>query len=89
MEAEFEAAAARMTNKGEANNQIEASQDDRLRLYGLFKQITEGDNTSPKPGMFNLKAKLKWEAYEVCKGMSKEEAMKEYIALANQIVPPP
>lgn len=39
-----------------------------LKLYGLFKQATNGDNTAEKPGMFQLTQKAKWEAWEKLKG---------------------
>ena len=50
-----------------------------LHLYALYKQATEGDNTTEKPGMFDLKGKAKWEAWNSLKGKSKEDAEAEYI----------
>jgi len=32
-----------------------ASNDDKLALYGLFKQATVGDNTTSKPGFLDQK----------------------------------
>ncbi|KAJ2795445.1 acyl-CoA-binding protein (ACBP)/diazepam binding inhibitor (DBI)/endozepine (EP) [Coemansia helicoidea] len=61
------------------------SQDEQLTLYGLFKQANEGDNTKPKPGMFDLKAKYKWEAYEKLKGKAEAQAMKEYIDFVKKL----
>ena len=38
--------------------------DDELKqIYALYKQGTIGDNTTEKPGMLDLKAKAKWEAW--------------------------
>lgn len=34
-----------------------ASNDDKLALYGLFKQATVGDNTTNKPGIFDQKGR--------------------------------
>lgn len=31
-----------------------AGNSDKLALYALYKQATEGDNTTPKPGMFDI-----------------------------------
>lgn len=56
------------------------SNEEKLKLYGLYKQITLGDNTTSKPGMLNLSAKAKWNAWDALKGKDKEEAMAEYIA---------
>ncbi|CAG8488766.1 13639_t:CDS:2 [Ambispora leptoticha] len=40
-----------------------------LELYGLYKQAIFGDNETPKPGMFDLKGKAKWEAWTKKKGI--------------------
>ena len=42
-----------------------------------------GDNDTAKPGMFNLQAKYKWDAWNKRKGMSQEEARTEYIAVVE------
>lgn len=55
------------------------------QLYGLFKQATVGDNNDAKPGMFDLKGKYKWEAWNKRKGLSKEDAQKEYIELVEKL----
>ena len=60
---------------------------EKLDLYALFKQSTVGDVNIPKPGMFALKDKAKWEAWTGKKGMTKEKAMEEYVALAKKLLP--
>ena len=42
------------------------SEADQLRIYGLYKQATEGDNTTSQPGMIaNMgEAGYKWAAWE-------------------------
>lgn len=58
----------------------EASNDDKLELYSLFKQSNVGDCATNRPGgLFNMAEKAKWDAYSKKKGMSKEDAMKAYI----------
>ncbi|MFO6419014.1 acyl-CoA-binding protein [Hylemonella sp. W303a] len=52
-----------------------------LKLYGLYKQGTAGDNTTPKPGFGDMMARTKWTAWTECKGLSQEEAMQRYIDL--------
>lgn len=44
------------------------SNDELLEVYALFKQATIGDNTTAKPGMFDLKGKAKWSAWDGKKG---------------------
>ena len=41
-----------------------------LDLYAFFKQATEGDNKTSKPGMFDIKGKFKWETWKAKSGMS-------------------
>ena len=55
-----------------------------LTMYALFKQATLGDATGKKPGMFDIVAKAKFEAWEGKKGLSKDAAMQEYIALVEK-----
>ncbi|XP_034985466.1 acyl-CoA-binding domain-containing protein 7 [Zootoca vivipara] len=61
--------------------------DDELKeLYGLYKQSTVGNINIECPGMLDLKGKAKWEAWNLKKGMSKEDAMKAYISKANEMI---
>ena len=56
----------------------------KLTLYGLYKQATVGDCNKPKPGMFDMVGKAKWDSWNNLKGMQKEGAMKNYISRANE-----
>jgi len=62
------------------------SQDDMLLLYALFKQANVGDNNTDKPGMLDMKGKAKWSAWDEKKGMSKDDAKKQYVALAEKLI---
>jgi len=57
-----------------------------LELYGLFKQATVGDVTGKRPGMLDLKGKAKYDAWVTRKGMTKEAAMDEYVAVAERLL---
>ncbi|TAF52360.1 MAG: acyl-CoA-binding protein [Sphingobacteriia bacterium] len=60
--------------------------DTLLKLYALYKQGSEGDNTGEGPAnMFDFVAKFKHEAWEKLKGMSKEDAMQQYIDLVKAL----
>ena len=54
-----------------------------LDLYAFFKQGTEGDNTTSKPGMFDIKGQFKWNAWKDKAGLSKDEAKQKYVNLVN------
>jgi len=57
-----------------------------LNLYALFKQATDGDNTTSKPGMFDIKGQFKWKTWNEKKGMTKDEAMQKYIDLVSHLL---
>lgn len=61
------------------------SNDILLKLYGLYKQATTGDNTGDAPGGFDFKAIAKYHAWKELAGTSKEDAMTQYIDLINQL----
>jgi acyl-CoA-binding protein len=61
------------------------SNEELLRLYGLYKQATEGDNEEERPGGFDFKAAAKYNAWLLLKGKSKEEATQAYIDLVSQL----
>jgi diazepam-binding inhibitor (GABA receptor modulator, acyl-CoA-binding protein) len=57
-----------------------------LNLYSLYKQATEGDNNTDAPSNpFDFVAKAKHNAWEALKGITKENAMQQYIDLVNKL----
>ncbi|XP_014609571.1 PREDICTED: acyl-CoA-binding protein homolog [Polistes canadensis] len=60
--------------------------EELLELYGLFKQAMIGDCNTQKPGLFDMKAKAKWQSWNSKKGVSKEDAKKAYIELVNNLM---
>merc|ERR1712167_498654 len=76
MSAELTAAAERIRDPA---NKVESSNAQKLELYGLYKQATVGDVTGSQPWAVQLEARAKWDAWNAIKGMSKEQAMQEYI----------
>ncbi len=59
--------------------------DELLLLYGLYKQVEEGDNTTSKPWAVNFKGVKKWEAWASQKGKNVNIAKQEYIDLVNSL----
>ncbi|KAI6208156.1 Acyl-CoA-binding protein [Aphelenchoides besseyi] len=59
--------------------------DELLILYALYKQATVGDNNTPKPGMMDFKGKAKHSAWESKKGMSQDDAKKEYVSKYEEL----
>ncbi|XP_030761936.1 putative acyl-CoA-binding protein [Sitophilus oryzae] len=52
---------------------------DGLELYGLIKQSSKGDINKSKPSAFHVVERAKWEAWHKKKGLTKEQAMEEFI----------
>ena len=56
-----------------------------LKLYALYKQGSLGDNDQPRPGFSDIVARAKWDAWQGLKGLAREDAMAQYIALVDQL----
>ncbi len=61
------------------------SNEELLDLYALFKQATDGDVSGDRPGGFDLKAIAKFDAWADKKGLSKDQAMTEYVSLMDRL----
>tara|TARA_B110000967_G_C18683146_1_gene459152 strand:- start:493 stop:750 length:258 start_codon:yes stop_codon:yes gene_type:complete len=68
------------------NSVIKPTQSDALRLYGLFKLVKFGKNNSYKPSVFNFTGLAKWKAWTEASTLTEEEAMTQYITLAEKIL---
>jgi acyl-CoA-binding protein len=77
---DFQAAVARVNGLSAA-----PSNDVLLLLYGLFKQATAGDVSGSRPGMMDFRGRAKYDAWAGRKGMSRDDAMRAYIAEAGKL----
>jgi acyl-CoA-binding protein len=75
---EAAAAAAKQTKKKPDNATL-------LKLYSYYKQATEGDVTGARPGGFDFVGGAKHDAWAKLKGMSKDEAMTNYIKQVDRL----
>jgi len=62
------------------------SDEELLKLYGLFKQSTMGDNNNDTPSFLDFKGKAKHTAWLVCKGKNTHTSEVEYITLVNELI---
>lgn len=62
-----------------AEGDVQLSNEQKLQMYALYKQATEGDVSGKKPGMMDFVARAKYSAWEELKGQTKEQAMQKYI----------
>ena len=80
MKKKFEAAAQAVKDlKDDPGN------DAKLKLYALYKQGTEGEASGRRPGFTDMIGRAKFDAWSKVKGLSKDDAMKEYIALCRSL----
>ncbi|MCU0762225.1 MAG: acyl-CoA-binding protein [Hydrogenophaga sp.] len=56
-----------------------------LKIYGLYKQATSGDNAEKKPGFGDMVGRAKWDAWNGLKGTGAEDAMQQYIDLIDSL----
>ena len=56
-----------------------------LQIYGLFRQAWHGDVEGPRPGFTDLAGREKWAAWAELKGLSREDAMQQYIDLIARL----
>jgi diazepam-binding inhibitor (GABA receptor modulating acyl-CoA-binding protein) len=61
------------------------SNEELLELYALYKQASDGDVVGDRPGGFDFKAIAKFDAWAEKKGISKEQAMQDYIKLVARL----
>ncbi len=80
LKAKFEAAAAaaKQTKKRPDNATL-------LKLYSYYKQATEGDAKGDRRGGFDFVGGAKHDAWSKLKGMSKDEAMQNYIKQVERL----
>jgi acyl-CoA-binding protein len=53
--------------------------DDLLILYALYKQGSQGDVSTPRPGLLNLVGRAKHDAWARLRGLKPTTAMQQYI----------
>ena len=75
---EAAAAAAKQTKKKPDNATL-------LKLYAYYKQATDGEVKGNRPGGFDFVGGAKHDAWSKLKGMSKDEAMQNYIKQVDKL----
>lgn len=80
LKAKFEAAtvAAKQTKKRPDNPTL-------LKLYSYYKQATDGDVKGDRPGGFDFVGGAKYDAWAKLTGMSKDDAMQNYIKQVERL----
>ncbi len=77
--AHFETAVEKVRSAPE-DGPFKPSNELKLKMYALFRQARDGDVEGKRPGMLDVVGRYKFDACVAIKGMSREEAMRQYIA---------
>ena len=74
----------RTPSKSDANIDKTASDEEKLRLYGLYKRVNDGSvlPSSPPP-IYQPVARSKYFAWKECSSISTRDAMDEYIGIIS------
>lgn len=62
------------------------SNEEKLKLYGLYKQVTVGEINIDKPWAVQFEASAKWDAWNNVKSLDKKSASLTYISLVTELV---
>ncbi|BBH02733.1 acyl-CoA-binding protein 6 [Prunus dulcis] len=72
--------------------------ENKLILYGLYKQATVGAVNTSRPGIFNMRDRAKWDAWKAVEGNTSEQidfyrfmeiqggAMGDYVTKVKQLL---
>ena len=80
LKAQFEAAVAQSKSLTERPDNSTL-----LKIYGLYKQATVGDNADKKPGFSDMVGRAKWEAWNGFNGTDSAAAMQQYVELIESL----
>lgn len=76
----FETAAADSKNLSERPDN-----ETLLKIYALYKQGSAGDAAGSRPGFTDMIGRAKYDAWAKLKGLSREDAMRQYAGLINSL----
>ena len=80
LQADFDAAVANSKKLSERPDNATL-----LKIYGLYKQATAGDNAEKKPGFGDMVGRAKWDAWNALKGTSQDDAKRQYVDLIQSL----
>lgn len=75
----FEAAVQKVANAPK-DGPMKPSNEMKLKMYALYRQARDGDVQGKRPGMMDVVGRFKYDAWTALKGMSSDDAMRQYVA---------
>ncbi|KAI8062928.1 acyl CoA binding protein-domain-containing protein [Gongronella butleri] len=61
------------------SSSFQPTKDQKLELYSLYKQVSQGNVDTPRPGIFDVVGRAKWDAWKKLEGMTVAEAKHRYV----------
>ncbi|CAL8144117.1 unnamed protein product [Orchesella dallaii] len=68
-----------------SSNSSKPTDSQLLDLYGLYKVAMTGSCNEPQPGIFNMRARSKWNAWKNKSHLTQMDAMQEYVSQVMEI----
>ncbi|OAD69794.1 hypothetical protein PHYBLDRAFT_9242, partial [Phycomyces blakesleeanus NRRL 1555(-)] len=68
------------------NDTVQLTASERLNLYGLYKQATQGDCTQPKPSSRDVAECAKWKAWDRLQGLCPTDAQTFYVEALVELI---
>ncbi|KAJ7873275.1 hypothetical protein B0H14DRAFT_3860091 [Mycena olivaceomarginata] len=65
---------------------IQTGYDEKLAMYSLYKQATVGNVTSPRPGIWDMLGRAKWDAWAKHKDLDPYEAKWLYVGTLMKVL---
>ena len=75
----FDAAVEKVRDAPEVGT-FKPSNEMKLKMYALYRQAQDGDVQGKRPGMMDVVARFKYDAWAALQGVSRDEAMQRYLA---------
>ncbi|CAG9324604.1 unnamed protein product [Blepharisma stoltei] len=73
--------------KDTSNPPLDTNNEQKLDFYALFKQATDGAPKGSAPSRLKVVERAKFMAWKAREKLTKEEAMREYVALLTKLAP--
>ena len=62
------------------------SNDEKLKIYSLYKQATFGDVNTAAPSFFDFAGSAKWKAWNELKGKTQDQSKIDYVDLVKILI---
>ncbi|KAI8922325.1 acyl CoA binding protein-domain-containing protein [Powellomyces hirtus] len=78
LEQRFSKAVSVLQSLGPEELGMVPTNDEKLQFYGMYKQATVGLCLTPRPSMWDVVGRSKWDAWNRVKGLTQAEAKEEF-----------